>query len=266
MECRSDIFRKTADARLLTVEAAKASQALEIGKDSGLFAVPKVVNLDAEAGVLEFERLSGLATLLDLAVRKDPRLAELLEKAGRALAIVHERLVLPDEMKCEMPPEWMGSADENVFIHGDFACINVCFHEPSGGLVIVDWSAAPSVGRTPTFGSRYFDILLFISSLFHAAPWRRISSWDGKAMTLAFLRGYCSTAPQIKPSKLKDYAPKIGRLQRKNIAAMARRRGFLRAAGYIGCHMLMYARLHLFLAGMNREIGPLPCTANMKMK
>ena len=249
MECRGDIFRKAADARILAVEAAKASRASEIGKDSGLFCVPKVINLDTGSGVLEFERLSGLVTLLDLAVRKDPRLPALLEKAGQALAAIHEKLILPEEMKCEMLPEWMGNADENVFIHGDFACINVCFHEPSGELVIVDWSAAPAVGRTPTFGSRYFDILLFISSLFHAAPWRRILSWDGKGMALAFLRGYRGAAPQIALGKLKDYAPKISRLQRKNISAMARRRRPLRAIGYVGCHMLMHARLYSFLYG-----------------
>ncbi len=247
MECRGDIFRKTADACLLAVEAAKASKALEIGKDSGLFAVPKVANLDMEAGVLEFERLGGLATLLDLAARRDPRLPELLEKTGQALAIVHERLILPDEMKCEMPLEWMGPSDENVFIHGDFACINVCCHEPSGKLVIVDWSAAPLVGRTPTFGSRYFDILLFISSVFHGAPWREILSWDGNGMARAFLGGYCNAAPQITSSRLRDYASKIGRLQRRNIWEMARRRRPLRAIGYVGYRMLLHARLHLFL-------------------
>jgi len=253
MEFRSDIFRKTADARVLTVEAAKASRAMEIGKDSGLFRVPKVVNFDSGAGVLEFERLSGLVTLLDLAVRKDPRLPALLEKAGQALAVVHEKLILPEEMKCEMPPEWMGPSGENVFIHGDFACINVCFHEPSGGLVIVDWSAAPAVGRTPTFGSRYFDVLLFISSLFHAAPWRQLLSWNGKGIALAFLRGYRSAAPQITLSKLRDYASKIGRVQRRNIREMARRRRPLRAIGYVGCQMLMHARLYLFLHSRKEE-------------
>ena len=249
MGFRNEIFRKTADARILAVEAAKAAKSLEIGKNSGLFRVPKVVNFDSEAGVLEFERLSGLVTLLDLAIRKDSRLPALLEKTGQALAVFHEKLILPEEMKCEMPPEWMGPSGENVFIHGDFACMNVCFHEPSGELVIVDWSAAPAVGRTPTFGSRYFDVLLFISSLFHGAPWRRMLSWDGKEMALAFMKGYHAAAPEITLSKLKDYASKIGRLQRKNISAMALRRGPLRAIGYVGCQMLMHARLYSFLYG-----------------
>ncbi len=247
MEFVADIARKTGESNLLAVEAAKASRAFEIGKDSGLFSVPKVVNFDAEVGLLEFERLSDLATLLDLAVRKDSRLLELLEKAGRALAVVHAELTLPEEMKHELPAEWMDSCDDNVFIHGDFACINVCFHEPSDELVILDFSAAPMVGRTPTFGSRYFDILLFVSSLFHGAPYRSVLSWDAGNMADTFLRGYSKAAPQVKLNKLKDRSSEICRLQRKNIWHLSRQRGPLRAAGYISCQMLMHARFCLFL-------------------
>jgi hypothetical protein len=251
MEILGNVVRKTGDSSILTVEAAKTSRALDIGRDSGLFSVPKIIRFDAGAGVLEFERLSGLVTLLDLAVRKDQRLPGLLEKAGQALAAVHEKLVLPEEMKREMPPEWMGSSDENVFIHGDFACINVCFHEPSGELVIVDWSAAPAVGRTPTFGSRYFDVLLFISSLFHGAPWAAVLSWDAAEMARTFLRGYYRAAPQVRLGKLRHYASKICHLQRRNVVQLARRKRLLRAAGYISCQMLMHTRLCLFLHRYN---------------
>jgi tRNA A-37 threonylcarbamoyl transferase component Bud32 len=247
MEFVADIARKTGDAKLLAVEAAKASRALEIGKDTGLFSVPKVIKLDPQAGVLEFERLSGLVTLLDLAVRKDRRLDDLLEKAGRALASIHAELTLCEEMKHELPAEWMNSCDDNVFIHGDFACINVCFHEPSDELVILDFSAAPIVGRTPAFGSRYFDILLFVSSLFHGAPYRRVLSWDAGKMARVFLRGYAKAAPQVELNRLKDHASKICRLQRQNMWQLARQRWPLRAAGYVLCQMLMHARLCLFL-------------------
>ncbi|KPK43184.1 MAG: hypothetical protein AMJ65_06490 [Phycisphaerae bacterium SG8_4] len=252
MEFVDDIARKTGQANLLVVEAAKASRALEIGKDTGLFSVPKVVNLDAEAGVLEFERLSGLETLLDLAVRKDRRLPELLEKAGRALAAIHAELTLPQEMKHELQAEWMNCCDDNVFIHGDFACVNVCFHDPSDELVILDFSAAPMVGRTATFGSRYFDILLFMSSLFHGAPYRSVLSWDAGIMAGTFLRGYVKAAPRVNLNKLKDNAPKICRLQRKNMWHLSRQRAPLRAVGYILCQMLMYVRFCLFL----RKCGP----------
>ncbi|MHC4073182.1 MAG: BUD32 family EKC/KEOPS complex subunit [Planctomycetota bacterium] len=247
MEFVGDIIRKTGESNLLAVEAAKASRAYEIGKDSGLFVVPKVVGFDIEAGVLEFERLNGLVTLLDLAVRRDRRLHELLGKTGQALGIIHRDLTLPEDMKHELPPGWMAAADENVFIHGDFACINVCFHEPSGNLVILDWSAAPMVGRTPTYGSRYFDILLFVSSLFHGAPYRRILSWDSKEMADTFLKGYGESSAEVKLNEFKSYSSKIYRLQRENIRHLARQRRPLRAVGYMFCQTVMHARFCLFL-------------------
>lgn len=247
MEFVGDIARKRGQANLLEVEAAKASRAFEIGRDSGLFIVPKVLNLDADAGVLEFERIGELTTLLDLAVRKDPRLGELLAKAGRALAVIHAELSLPGDMKHELPPKWMDSADRNVFIHGDFACINICLHEPSGELVILDFSAAPMVGRTPTFGSRYFDILLFASSIFHGAPFRRVLNWDAGRMVDAFLEGYAKAAPETELNRLKDHSSKICRLQRQNIVKLARKRRLLRALGYVVCQILMHIRFCLYL-------------------
>jgi len=247
MEFVADIARKTGRASLLAVEAAKASRALEIGRDCGLFNVPRVVSFDAEAGVLEFERLRELATLLDLAVGKDTRVPELLDKTGQSLAAIHKELTLPEEMKHELPPAWMGSAGENVFIHGDFACINVCFHEPSGKLVILDFSAAPMVGRTPTFGCLYFDILLFRSSLFQGAPYARILGWNAAGMAQAFLKGYSKTSPEAKLNKLRDYAPEMSSLQRKNIWSLSKQRSPTRAPFYLSRQMLMHARFRSFL-------------------
>lgn len=247
MELIGDVARKTAEPSLLAIEAAKASRGFDIGKSSGLFCVPRIVNFDAERGVLDFERLSDMVRLLDLAVRRDGRLAGLSEKTGRALAVVHEKLTLPEAMKHELPPEWMGACDENVFIHGDFACINVCFRETSGELVLLDWSAAPLVGQTPTFGSRYFDILLFISSLFHGAPCRDVLRWDAVGMSRTFLQGYCKAAPHVKLTGLRDYASLICRSQRRNVLHLARQRRPLTAAGYLCCQMLMNARLWSFL-------------------
>jgi len=247
MEFIDNIARKTGEPGLLAVEAAKASQAFDIGRDCGLFYAPKVVNFDKDAGLLEFERLSDLVTLLDLAICKDKRLPDLLKKAGKALAAIHRYLALPEEMKHDLPPEWMDSENDNVFIHGDFACINVCFHEPSDELVILDFSAAPMVGRTPTFGSRYFDVLLFISSIFHGASLRKAFNWNAKTMAEAFLRGYTEYMPDISLNKLKSFAPEISLLQQENILHLASQRRPLRAAGYICYHTLLNTRLNRFL-------------------
>ena len=249
MQLIGDIVRKTGEPSLLAVEAAKASRAFEIGRNSGLFSVPKVIHFDDEAGALEFERLSDLVTLLDLAVREDSRLPELLKQTGQALATVHKKLILPEDMKHELPLGWMAPSGENVFIHGDFASINVCFHEPSYELVLLDWSAAPLVGRTPTFGSRYFDILLFISSLFHGAPWRRAFNWNAKEMADIFLRGYRKVAPEVRLDNFKNYSSQICQLQRINIRQLAAQRKTLRAIGFVCHQMFMNVRLWLFLNG-----------------
>lgn len=247
MELIGSCARKRGESSLLAIEAAKASRGLEIGKDSGLFRVPKVLNFDAEAGLLDFERFEGLVTLLYLALLRDGRLAGLLEKAGKALAVIHEKLTLPETMKYELPPQWSGPSEQNVFIHGDFACINVCYHETSDELVIVDWSAAPLVGRTPTFGSRYFDILMFVSSLFHGAPCQRVLTWNAPRMARAFLRGYRKAAPQVKLSGIKDQVRLICRLQRRNLWQLTRQKRPLPAVAYACCQVLQHARLCLFL-------------------
>lgn len=248
MEIVGDIVRKKGEPELLVIEAAKATCAYEIGRDSGLFDVPKVLNFDADTGVLDFERIDGLTTLLDLTIRKDQRLLELFNKTGRALAVVHRQLTLPDEMKQKLPPEWLGIPDENVFIHGDYAPINVCFHEPSDSLVILDWSAAPLIGRAPTFGSRYFDVLWFTNCIFCGVPYKNIFSWDVESIAGAFLKGYTEEASAENLKRLPDYLPKICRLQKKNILYLAGRQDSLsRVAAYIISQLIMYPRLCTFL-------------------
>ena len=64
-----------------------------------MFYVPEVVNLDSERGIIEFERIVHLRTIQDLATQHDDRLMNILERAGSSLAIVHERLALPDDMR-----------------------------------------------------------------------------------------------------------------------------------------------------------------------
>ena len=244
-----DIARKRGAGPLLAVEAAKTKLAHKIGEVSGLFYVPKVLGFDADKGLLDFERLDGLVTLHQLALIKDVRSLELFEKAGRALAVVHEQLVLPDEMKYELPSEWMNCSDENVFIHGDFASVNVCLREQSGQLVILDWSAAPLMGRTPTFGSWHFDVLWFASCVFRGAPSKRVFSWNAEEVTDAFFRGYAKTTSEKKLGRLRAYLPAICRLQRRMIWCLAGRKYPLRAPVYMCSQVIMYARLYKFLRG-----------------
>jgi aminoglycoside phosphotransferase (APT) family kinase protein len=247
MEIVGEIIRKTGEPGAMAIEAAKASKAFDIGKDCGLFYVPKVVNFNAKTGVLEFERLNGMVTLLDMAARKDERLFELLKKAGQALAVVHEKLVLPREMKQELPAEWMACPSENVFIHGDFAGFNLCFDESSGRLVILDWSSAPLLGRNITYGSRFFDIIWLVIFIFYGAPRRCLFNWDAQGMANAFLSGYAESRPEIIQRLSGDFKPLMRRYYRKTVWYLAKQRSWYKAARYLLYQFIIYpkfARYH----------------------
>ena len=249
MEFIGDIVRKTREPSILAVEAAKASRAFEIGKDSGLFYVPKVASFDTEAGVLEFERLDGLVTLIELAAHKNPRLLGLLEIAGKALAVVHEELILPEEMKYELQPEWMDSPDENVFVHGDFTLRNVCFEKTSGQLVITDWSTAPFLGRKPVCGSRLFDIIWFINYIFYGVPRSCIFRWDAAGMSNAFLSGYSERKSDIIGRLDEDCAALMHRYYRRTIWHQAKQRPCYKAIRYLLYQSLIYPRYACYHPG-----------------
>ena len=253
MEFLDGIVRKTGDSSILAVEAAKTQLAGKIGHSSGLFYVPKLLKFDAEAGILEFERLEGLLALRKIATRKEPRIYDLLSRVGEALAVVHDNLVLPDELREELPAEWIDKDGENVFIHGDFDGFNVCYHEPTDRIVILDWSAAPLLNRTPTFGSRFFDMLWFVGFLFMSAENKRPFSWDAEGMSKAFLSGYANKySPKNIQDKLFDKKDIFLHFHKRSLLFIARRRGIDRGLVFLIVQIFFYFRLKSFI---KKEFG-----------
>lgn len=194
MEFADGVARKIGSPSVLAVELAKTERAAEIGDATGLFYVPRVVSFDRQEGVLEFEHLADLHNLLAMASKRDPRAVDLAGRAGVALAAVHERLVLPEEATFPLPPEWMAPPGQNVFIHGDFTGDNVCYHEPTGRLVIVDWSAAPFMKGVPTFGSPFFDVTWFVMNLCYSRLSRRMARYASLNLADTFLDGYIESS------------------------------------------------------------------------
>jgi len=190
MELIGDIARKVGPAGLLRVEAEKSRRAARIGAASGLFRVPALLAVDEERGVIEFERVRGLSTLLSVIIDDHPDSLNLAGRAGRALAVVHRDLRLPTDMRRTLPSPWMDRGDDEVFLHGDYTSSNVCIDRQTGELVIVDWSAAPAVGRRPTLGPPYFDVAFFVRHLMMNVPWRRTLSWPGAQVCDQFVGEY----------------------------------------------------------------------------
>jgi aminoglycoside phosphotransferase (APT) family kinase protein len=249
MEIIGEIIRKTGKSDELEIEAAKASRAYEISKDCGLFYVPKVVKLNPNTGMLEFERLDNLVTLLDMAARKDHRIFELLKKTGQALAVIHDKLVMPEQMKYELPAEWLAHSSDNVFIHGDFAGFNLCFDESADRLVILDWSSAPLLGNVATYGSRFFDIIWFVIFIFYGAPRDCLFNWDAPAMANAFLAGYAENHPEIIQRLSVDFQPLMRRYYRKTVWYLAKQRSWYKAARYLLYQLMIYPRFARYRPG-----------------
>lgn len=185
-----EIFKKFVPNKHIKIELMKTKQATHIAEETGLFYVPKVLSFDVEKGLLEIEHLKRLRTLEELAICNDDRLPNLIEKLGRALVAIHNNLTLPSELKINLPDEWMSPNGDNVFIHGDLTMCNVCIHEPTERLVIVDWSSAPIFDMVATFGTRYFDIIWFISHIFYKMPIKCVFKWKANRLTDKFMNGY----------------------------------------------------------------------------
>ncbi len=194
MEFTGNVARKKGPPAILAVEIARARLASQLAEATGIFYVPKVVDFNEAAGVADFERLDYLLSLADMAMGMQHGLEAALRRAAQALVVIHAHLVLPESLKAPLPPEWMRVPGPQAFLHGDFTPSNVCLHEPTGRLVILDWSSAPFLRTPATFGPPYFDLLWFALSLFALVPANRILPLRGDDMADTFIGAYLTAA------------------------------------------------------------------------
>jgi hypothetical protein len=186
-----NIFTKFGPADVLRREMERTQRAHEIGARSGLFHTPRATRLDDQHGTLEMEYVPGLKQLSGLAIERDERFASIVETAGRALALVHKDLLLPQREPILGASMRVGPGD-GVFVHGDFNTNNVAYSDEMGRLVILDWSTAPILNGEGNFGSRYFDLVWFSFDLIQVGAIGRFRRAWGEGMAKTFHRGYVS--------------------------------------------------------------------------
>ncbi len=209
MEFSGDVARKRGPADRLAIEAAKTRAAAELGARSGAFHVPAVIRFDAALGVLETERVHGLVSLLQLVVRRDPRLLDVCTRAGRAVASVHADLRLCDAPSIPLPESLTGEPGDACVLHGDLNGSNVGYDPATDRVVIVDWSAAPTLGVAATVGSRYFDVLWFALFFFRFRPGNALFGWTPEAWAGAFLFGYAQRSESFSVDALAAYHQRV---------------------------------------------------------
>jgi hypothetical protein len=201
----------------------------EVGRQTGLFVVPRIVSFDDSRGEIVFERLQ--MTELRRALSDLGRSMELVERAAGALAAIHRHLKSGDgATRVYAGDIGIGPAKDPVPIHGDFGMRNVFYLRESNGLAVIDWANAHWMGIDADLGAPEIDIAVFLMSLFHRRP---LGPWPvsrRRALARHFLTTYASTSPHglnIATLRAIVAASTPGFNQQVH-----RRKGILRALGY----------------------------------
>jgi Phosphotransferase enzyme family len=201
----------------------------EVGRQTGLFVVPRIVSFDDFRGEIVFERLQ--MTELRRALSDLGRSMELVERAAGALAAIHRHLKSGDgATRVYAGDIGIGPAKDPVPIHGDFGMRNVFYLRESNGLAVIDWANAHWMGIDADLGAPEIDIAVFLMSLFHRRP---LGPWPvsrRRALARHFLTTYASASPHglnIATLRAIVAASTPGFNQQVH-----RRKGILRALGY----------------------------------
>jgi hypothetical protein len=250
IEFLDDRVRKTGPPAAVAVEFAKTRQAAAVGKQTGAFYVPEILSFDPDAGVLEFERLHGFRRMDQLLFDLHPSLDGLIERAGRALAIIHSHLHLEETRRIPFPSEWMAGNPDCAFLHGDYCPINIGLDDPTGRLVILDWAPTPYLKTNSTFGPRYFDMTWFVLSTYQsmAATFRK--EWAADRIADTFLKAYLDARTETLSRHLfRDFQHRVWRLLSSGKSDRLARRSWYRRPIALVREYLTLARFELYRPG-----------------
>lgn len=209
LEWRKDTLIKYQDPEQSQVECFKAQRGAEIGKRTGHFATPRILEHDPDYGSIAFERLQGYVHLSDVLTR-GPIPNDLMVRVGQSLAEIHKYLNLPKSMMSPVTDLGVALKSPPVFIHGDYSGKNILYSAKADRLMIVDWSIASWLDGGGTFGPRYVDLSIQIKSLFIRTIFARRPRKDPIQLAHDFLDGYRQEASdEFVCDDLKRYFPRL---------------------------------------------------------
>ena len=179
---------KKVDPQNAILEAELTKAAHHLSQTCDFFYSPRILDCDPRNGILKLERIEGIISLADYLIHSDG--TDIIRKVARTLAFVHSRLEMPEQLKRLVPQHWSGPHNDYVTLHGDFNMINVCCHETSGKIIILDWSTGPALNFVATTGPRQLDIAHFIRSLLLQQRQVYRAFWLFRTRTENFLQAY----------------------------------------------------------------------------
>lgn len=176
-----------------TVELEKTRRADEIGRSSGLFGVPAVLEADLGSGRIVTRTLQHM-TRMEVLLEAGVDLSREMSTIGAALAAVHLRLVLPDGMKAPIPGFERDEGGPRAFLHGDYTLVNFFIDNAGGRLTIIDWQTASWLRGTGTWGPIAIDLAAMVLSLFSCRFHHRRRLMSAPRLARLFLDAYFSEA------------------------------------------------------------------------
>lgn len=164
--------------------------ARDIGRSSGMFIVPDVLEFDAVQGELTMSRLENLIPLRQLSGKSSGDLA-CYRSAGEALAVVHQQLSMSPDSRVALP-SGLDDQSYKCWVHGDYTKQNVgmAMHNGQATLAIIDWQLSSMYGGNATYGTANFDIAWFVSGVFLEPPHKQTGQWNMRLKARHFLGGY----------------------------------------------------------------------------
>lgn len=234
-----DTVIKTGNPDLMRVEVEKTKRALQISRHSGLFKIPEIIDYDATKGKVVFERIADIHGVRH-AVSHGQEYGKILERIGIALAEIHKKLELPDNMVEYLPDEFSFTGNE-VFLHGDFSVDNICVSDNDHAIIILDWQMTKVHGGNATYGTRYFDIVWFINNLFTKPFHKYLSGPSVKHAAEKFLSGYISNSDvswdtrEFASYMMKFYTTKMAQRRKR----LTWKRRFLLFPGHVSWRMFI---------------------------
>jgi len=152
--------------------------ARDVGTRTGLFVVPRV--LDVTANSLTQEFLTGFVQLRtsDL-IRTAPDYTA--QRLARILVAIHDAPAAA-QGRDELPR------------HGDFTCENVLYNAPADSFAIVDWSDPRWLAQADSLLGQHLDLATFVMSVFASNPFGN-GIPDAWRIAESFLRSYGQYRP-----------------------------------------------------------------------
>ena len=239
---KEHVILKKVDSRTAEIEVRATQAAYELGRTSGLFRVPQVVEYDKITGLIELERIKGyisLGQLLDKAIDTTAT----IYKVGAALACVHQHLKMPSEICLYIDDEWLTGSRDIVPMHGDFNTINVGCDEEDGEIVILDWASSPILSSISTIGPLYWDLATFLYSLLvHQANFMEAVRFF-PCRRRAFLEGYVNNSQTTVDARV--LKSMLLRISGQNVRSIVSQRREVKWVPYAVLHGLSHIIFHI---------------------